>query len=124
MPPGREDRPAWQPPQPPPASAAPQRQQQQQPREEEEEDANSYDSDEGSTYPARFLWEMWDLEVVGRGSPVWKILGECGFPAGLGAGVLRGRICGRKGGKSCLGPGAGAWVGAAGALCACSSSLG
>lgn len=53
MPPAREERPARQPPtfpQPPaipPVPAAPLR---QPPQEEEEEDANSYDSDEGSTY--------------------------------------------------------------------------
>lgn len=53
VPPAREERPARQPPtfpQPPaiaPVPAAPLR---QPPQEEEEEDANSYDSDEGSTY--------------------------------------------------------------------------
>uniref|UniRef100_A0A8U7NDX9 Rabphilin 3A n=1 Tax=Corvus moneduloides TaxID=1196302 RepID=A0A8U7NDX9_CORMO len=63
--PGREDRPAWQPPaatQPPaapPASAAPQR---QQPREEEEEDANSYDSDEGTTLGALEFSLLYDQE--------------------------------------------------------------
>ncbi|KAF4790546.1 Rabphilin-3A [Turdus rufiventris] len=62
VPPGREDRPAWQPPQPPPASAAPQRQQQQQPREEEEEDANSYDSDEGTTLGALEFSLLYDQD--------------------------------------------------------------
>ncbi|NXC55076.1 RP3A protein, partial [Aleadryas rufinucha] len=60
--PGREDRPAWQPPaatQPPPATAAPQR---QQPREEEEEDANSYDSDEGTTLGALEFSLLYDQE--------------------------------------------------------------
>ncbi|NXV03377.1 RP3A protein, partial [Cettia cetti] len=60
--PGREDRPAWQPPaaaQPPPASAAPQR---QQPREEEEEDANSYDSDEGTTLGALEFSLLYDQD--------------------------------------------------------------
>ncbi|NWS13412.1 RP3A protein, partial [Pachyramphus minor] len=67
-PPAREERPAWQPPafqQPPattPASAAPQRQQQQQPREEEEEDANSYDSDEGTTLGALEFSLLYDQE--------------------------------------------------------------
>ncbi|XP_050836449.1 rabphilin-3A [Serinus canaria] len=62
-PPGREDRPAWQPPaasQPPPAAAAPQRQ--QQPREEEEEDANSYDSDEGTTLGALEFSLLYDQD--------------------------------------------------------------
>ncbi|NXH62183.1 RP3A protein, partial [Rhabdornis inornatus] len=62
-PPGREDRPAWQPPataQPPAASAAPQRQ--QQPREEEEEDANSYDSDEGTTLGALEFSLLYDQD--------------------------------------------------------------
>ncbi|NXF04109.1 RP3A protein, partial [Smithornis capensis] len=56
----REERPAWQPPtfqQPP---AAPQRQ--QQPREEEEEDANSYDSDEGTTLGALEFSLLYDQE--------------------------------------------------------------
>ncbi|NWU45763.1 RP3A protein, partial [Hylia prasina] len=59
--PGREDRPGWQPPaapQPPPA--APQRQ--QQPREEEEEDANSYDSDEGTTLGALEFSLLYDQD--------------------------------------------------------------
>uniref|UniRef100_A0A8C3V8P0 Rabphilin-3A n=1 Tax=Catharus ustulatus TaxID=91951 RepID=A0A8C3V8P0_CATUS len=63
VPPGREDRPAWQPPaapQPPAASAAPQRQ--QQPREEEEEDANSYDSDEGTTLGALEFSLLYDQD--------------------------------------------------------------
>ncbi|NWR30024.1 RP3A protein, partial [Tachuris rubrigastra] len=66
-PPAREERPAWQPPafqQPPaatPASTAPQRQQ-QQPREEEEEDANSYDSDEGTTLGALEFSLLYDQE--------------------------------------------------------------
>uniref|UniRef100_A0A8U8B449 Rabphilin n=1 Tax=Geospiza parvula TaxID=87175 RepID=A0A8U8B449_GEOPR len=63
-PPGREDRPGWQPPaasQPPPAAAAPQRQQ-QQPREEEEEDANSYDSDEGTTLGALEFSLLYDQD--------------------------------------------------------------
>uniref|UniRef100_A0A8C3Y8F1 Rabphilin-3A n=1 Tax=Catharus ustulatus TaxID=91951 RepID=A0A8C3Y8F1_CATUS len=58
-----EDRPAWQPPaapQPPAASAAPQRQ--QQPREEEEEDANSYDSDEGTTLGALEFSLLYDQD--------------------------------------------------------------
>uniref|UniRef100_A0A8C3NZ14 Rabphilin 3A n=1 Tax=Cyanoderma ruficeps TaxID=181631 RepID=A0A8C3NZ14_9PASS len=61
-PPGREDRAAWQPPaatQPPPAAAAPQR---QQPREEEEEDANSYDSDEGTTLGALEFSLLYDQD--------------------------------------------------------------
>ncbi|NXI25938.1 RP3A protein, partial [Sterrhoptilus dennistouni] len=60
--PSREDRPAWQPPaaaQPPPAAAAPQR---QQPREEEEEDANSYDSDEGTTLGALEFSLLYDQD--------------------------------------------------------------
>ncbi|NWI51997.1 RP3A protein, partial [Calyptomena viridis] len=60
VPPSREERPAWQPPafqQPP---AAPQRQ--QQPREEEEEDANSYDSDEGTTLGALEFSLLYDQE--------------------------------------------------------------
>ncbi|XP_064531015.1 rabphilin-3A isoform X3 [Pseudopipra pipra] len=65
-PPAREERPAWQPPafqQPPaatPASAAPQRQQQQP--QEEEEDANSYDSDEGTTLGALEFSLLYDQE--------------------------------------------------------------
>ncbi|XP_039580754.1 rabphilin-3A isoform X2 [Passer montanus] len=62
VPPGREERPAWQPPaatQPPPAAAAPQR---QQPREEEEEDANSYDSDEGTTLGALEFSLLYDQD--------------------------------------------------------------
>ncbi|NXI45740.1 RP3A protein, partial [Galbula dea] len=64
VPPAREERPAWQPPaaqQPPsipPASAAPPRQQQ----EEEEEDANSYDSDEGTTLGALEFSLLYDQE--------------------------------------------------------------
>ncbi|XP_027545377.1 rabphilin-3A isoform X4 [Neopelma chrysocephalum] len=67
-PPAREERPAWQPPafqQPPaatPASAAPQRQQQQQQPQEEEEDANSYDSDEGTTLGALEFSLLYDQE--------------------------------------------------------------
>ncbi|XP_017669966.1 PREDICTED: rabphilin-3A [Lepidothrix coronata] len=69
-PPAREERPAWQPPafqQPPaatPASAAPQRQQQQQQQQpqEEEEDANSYDSDEGTTLGALEFSLLYDQE--------------------------------------------------------------
>ncbi|NWI90357.1 RP3A protein, partial [Pitta sordida] len=60
VPPPREERPAWQPPtfqQPP---AAPQRQ--QQPREEEEEDANSYDSDEGTTLGALEFSLLYDQD--------------------------------------------------------------
>ncbi|NXN78689.1 RP3A protein, partial [Bombycilla garrulus] len=63
-PPGREDRPAWQPPahaQPPAAAAGPQRLQ-QQPREEEEEDANSYDSDEGTTLGALEFSLLYDQD--------------------------------------------------------------
>ncbi|XP_050174560.1 rabphilin-3A isoform X3 [Myiozetetes cayanensis] len=62
-PPAREERPAWQPPafQQPPTPAAPQRQQ-QQPREEEEEDANSYDSDEGTTLGALEFSLLYDQE--------------------------------------------------------------
>ncbi|XP_071428448.1 rabphilin-3A isoform X2 [Pithys albifrons albifrons] len=62
----REERPGWQPPtfqQPPTApaaSTAPQRQ--QQPREEEEEDANSYDSDEGTTLGALEFSLLYDQE--------------------------------------------------------------
>ncbi|NXG08181.1 RP3A protein, partial [Sakesphorus luctuosus] len=62
----REERPGWQPPtfQQPPAgpaaSTAPQRQ--QQPREEEEEDANSYDSDEGTTLGALEFSLLYDQE--------------------------------------------------------------
>ncbi|NXQ68994.1 RP3A protein, partial [Quiscalus mexicanus] len=49
--------------QPPPAAAAPQRQQQQQqPREEEEEDANSYDSDEGTTLGALEFSLLYDQD--------------------------------------------------------------
>ncbi|XP_058672587.1 rabphilin-3A isoform X4 [Ammospiza caudacuta] len=62
-PPGREDRPGWQPPapsQPQPAAPAPQRQ--QQPREEEEEDANSYDSDEGTTLGALEFSLLYDQD--------------------------------------------------------------
>uniref|UniRef100_A0A8C3VBW2 Rabphilin-3A n=1 Tax=Catharus ustulatus TaxID=91951 RepID=A0A8C3VBW2_CATUS len=47
-------------PQPPAASAAPQRQ--QQPREEEEEDANSYDSDEGTTLGALEFSLLYDQD--------------------------------------------------------------
>ncbi|XP_029817049.1 rabphilin-3A [Manacus vitellinus] len=67
-PPAREERPAWQPPafqQPPaatPASAAPQRQRQQQQPQEEEEDANSYDSDEGTTLGALEFSLLYDQE--------------------------------------------------------------
>ncbi|XP_032561912.1 rabphilin-3A isoform X4 [Chiroxiphia lanceolata] len=67
-PPAREERPAWQPPafqQPPaatPASAAPQRQPQQQQPQEEEEDANSYDSDEGTTLGALEFNLLYDQE--------------------------------------------------------------
>ncbi|KAL2298386.1 hypothetical protein Nmel_015380 [Mimus melanotis] len=46
--------------QPPAASAAPQRQ--QQPREEEEEDANSYDSDEGTTLGALEFSLLYDQD--------------------------------------------------------------
>ncbi|XP_068019471.1 rabphilin-3A isoform X1 [Melanerpes formicivorus] len=71
VPPTREERPARQPPafqqpssfqQPPavpPAPAAPAR---QQPREEEEEDANSYDSDEGTTLGALEFSLLYDQE--------------------------------------------------------------
>ncbi|XP_027508050.1 rabphilin-3A isoform X4 [Corapipo altera] len=65
-PPAREERQAWQPPafqQPPaatPAAAAPQRQQQQP--QEEEEDANSYDSDEGTTLGALEFSLLYDQE--------------------------------------------------------------
>ncbi|NXN14899.1 RP3A protein, partial [Indicator maculatus] len=71
VPPAREERPARQPPafqqpptfqQPPavpPAPAAPVR---QQPREEEEEDANSYDSDEGTTLGALEFSLLYDQE--------------------------------------------------------------
>ncbi|NWU17349.1 RP3A protein, partial [Cephalopterus ornatus] len=64
VPPAREERPAWQPPafqQPPAATpaAAPQRQQQQP---EEEEDANSYDSDEGTTLGALEFSLLYDQE--------------------------------------------------------------
>ncbi|NXT14432.1 RP3A protein, partial [Prunella fulvescens] len=58
--PGREDRPGWQPPAATqPAAAAPQR---QQPREEEEEDANSYDSDEGTTLGALEFSLLYDQD--------------------------------------------------------------
>ncbi|XP_069726981.1 rabphilin-3A [Phaenicophaeus curvirostris] len=63
--PAREERPARQPPafqQPPavpPAPAAPLR---QQPQEEEEEDANSYDSDEGTTLGALEFSLLYDQE--------------------------------------------------------------
>ncbi|NXJ86205.1 RP3A protein, partial [Trogon melanurus] len=63
-PPAREERPAWQPPafsQPPavpPVPAAPQR----QPPQEEEEDANSYDSDEGTTLGALEFSLLYDQE--------------------------------------------------------------
>ncbi|NXG44128.1 RP3A protein, partial [Psilopogon haemacephalus] len=71
MPPTREERPARQPPafqqspafqQPPavpPAPAAPAR---QQPQQEEEEDANSYDSDEGTTLGALEFSLLYDQE--------------------------------------------------------------
>ncbi|NXH11446.1 RP3A protein, partial [Bucco capensis] len=65
VPPTREEKPAWQPPtiqQPPavpPAPAAPLR---QQPQEEEEEDANSYDSDEGTTLGALEFSLLYDQE--------------------------------------------------------------
>ncbi|NXI95161.1 RP3A protein, partial [Psophia crepitans] len=64
-PPAREERPARQPPavpQPPaipPAPAAPLR---QPPQEEEEEDANSYDSDEGTTLGALEFSLLYDQE--------------------------------------------------------------
>ncbi|KFO75841.1 Rabphilin-3A [Cuculus canorus] len=65
VPPAREERPARQPPafqQPPavpPAPAAPLR---QPPQEEEEEDANSYDSDEGTTLGALEFSLLYDQE--------------------------------------------------------------
>ncbi|XP_065707978.1 rabphilin-3A isoform X2 [Patagioenas fasciata] len=65
VPPTREERPARQPPtvpQPPavpPAPAAPPR---QPPQEEEEEDANSYDSDEGTTLGALEFSLLYDQE--------------------------------------------------------------
>ncbi|NXY84948.1 RP3A protein, partial [Alcedo cyanopectus] len=65
VPPAREERPARQPPsfpQPPavpPAPAAPPR---QPPQEEEEEDANSYDSDEGTTLGALEFSLLYDQE--------------------------------------------------------------
>ncbi|XP_064025158.1 rabphilin-3A isoform X4 [Pogoniulus pusillus] len=65
VPPAREERPARQPPafqQPPavpPAPAAPVR---QQPQQEEEEDANSYDSDEGTTLGALEFSLLYDQE--------------------------------------------------------------
>ncbi|NXE80797.1 RP3A protein, partial [Cochlearius cochlearius] len=65
MPPPREERPARQPPafpQPPtipPAPVAPLR---QPPQEEEEEDANSYDSDEGTTLGALEFSLLYDQE--------------------------------------------------------------
>ncbi|NXX14415.1 RP3A protein, partial [Podargus strigoides] len=65
LPPAREERPARQPPafpQPPtipPAPAAPLR---QPPQEEEEEDANSYDSDEGTTLGALEFSLLYDQE--------------------------------------------------------------
>ncbi|XP_038008812.1 rabphilin-3A [Motacilla alba alba] len=58
-PPGREDRPAWQPPAATQPAAQPQR---QQPREEEEEDANSYDSDEGTTLGALEFSLLYDQD--------------------------------------------------------------
>ncbi|NWW54241.1 RP3A protein, partial [Pedionomus torquatus] len=59
VPPAREERPARQPPAVPPAPAAPLR---QPPQEEEEEDANSYDSDEGTTLGALEFSLLYDQE--------------------------------------------------------------
>ncbi|XP_076208948.1 rabphilin-3A isoform X1 [Aptenodytes patagonicus] len=57
--PAREERPARQPPAIPPVPAAPLR---QPPQEEEEEDANSYDSDEGTTLGALEFSLLYDQE--------------------------------------------------------------
>ncbi|NXP04335.1 RP3A protein, partial [Thinocorus orbignyianus] len=65
VPPAREERPARQPPafsQPPAVSPAPPAPQRQQPQEEEEEDANSYDSDEGTTLGALEFSLLYDQE--------------------------------------------------------------
>ncbi|KFV77338.1 Rabphilin-3A [Dryobates pubescens] len=71
VPPTREERPARQPPafqqpstfqQPPAVPPAPAASVRQQPREEEEEDANSYDSDEGTTLGALEFSLLYDQE--------------------------------------------------------------
>ncbi|NXG94776.1 RP3A protein, partial [Stercorarius parasiticus] len=65
MPPAREERPARQPPtfpQPPTIPPAPSATLRQPPQEEEEEDANSYDSDEGTTLGALEFSLLYDQE--------------------------------------------------------------
>ncbi|NXN47739.1 RP3A protein, partial [Rhinoptilus africanus] len=65
VPPGREERPARQPPtfpQPPAVPPAPSAPLRQPPQEEEEEDANSYDSDEGTTLGALEFSLLYDQE--------------------------------------------------------------
>ncbi|NXN56508.1 RP3A protein, partial [Rynchops niger] len=65
MPPAREERPARQPPtfpQPPAVPPAPSAPLRQPPQEEEEEDANSYDSDEGTTLGALEFSLLYDQE--------------------------------------------------------------
>uniref|UniRef100_A0A8C3KN35 Rabphilin 3A n=1 Tax=Calidris pygmaea TaxID=425635 RepID=A0A8C3KN35_9CHAR len=65
VPPAREERPARQPPafsQPPAVPPAPTAPLRQPPQEEEEEDANSYDSDEGTTLGALEFSLLYDQE--------------------------------------------------------------
>ncbi|NWX68122.1 RP3A protein, partial [Alca torda] len=65
VPPAREERPARQPPafpQPPAVPPAPSATLRQPPQEEEEEDANSYDSDEGTTLGALEFSLLYDQE--------------------------------------------------------------